>query len=148
MKKNKGFSLIELLVSIMIFSIVMVGVIAFNSRNTRVAIRSERNAQRVLLQERVLEEFKGELRSSAIPGAGFDSIWINADVGDSLYSLGSFDSTGAALDIAVKLEIREFVPDKSAPIAQSGNHLKINLISFDPDLRINDTIETLISRHD
>ena len=148
MKKNKGFSLIELLVSIMVFSIVMVGVIAFNSQNTRIAIRSERNAQRVLLQERVLEDFKGELRSSATAGAGFDSLWINSNIGDSLYALGSFDSTGGALGIAVKLEIKEFVPDKSAPIAQSGNHLKINLISFDPDLGINDTIETLISRHD
>jgi prepilin-type N-terminal cleavage/methylation domain-containing protein len=147
MKKNNGLSLIELIVSIMVFSIVMVGVIVFNTRNTKIVIRSERNAQRVLLQERVLEEFKGELRSAATSGAGFDSLWINANVGDSLYAL-TFDTAGTGEGIAVRLEVKEFVPDKSAPIAQSGNHLKINLICIDSDLGISDTIETIISRHD
>ena len=148
MKKSKGFTLIELLVSILIFSVVMVGVVMFSTRNTRVAIRSERNAQRILLEERAIEEFKGMLRSSSTPGAGFDSLWVNSTVGDSIYSLGVFDTLGQPEGIAVKLEVAEFVPSQAAPIAQSGNYLKVNVISHDSDLGINDTTIMLISRHD
>lgn len=144
-KEKKGMTLVELLVSIMIFSIVMVSVALFNFRNTRAAISSERNAQRTLLQEGVIEKFKGRLRSSPVPGEKFDSLWVYGNVGEVL-----IDTTDPNLGISARLEIDAFLPDSggSATMAQIGTRLRVRVISADPDLNINDTAMILISRHD
>jgi prepilin-type N-terminal cleavage/methylation domain-containing protein len=144
MKKNKGVTLIELIVSLIIFSIVMVSVVIFNSRNTQAAIRSERNAKRVLLQERVIEEFKGFLRSSPIPGARFDTIWNFYDVGDLL----RVDTANDIPTITTRLEIEGFEPDTDATLSQTGIYLRVGVISTDEDLNIEERTTILISRHD
>jgi prepilin-type N-terminal cleavage/methylation domain-containing protein len=143
MKKNKGVTLIELIVSLIIFSIVMVGVVVFNSRNTQVAIRSERRAKRVLLQEKAIEDFKGELRSSAIPGARFDSIWVNSSAGDLLLA-----DTDHVTGLTVRMEIDSFLPDTDVTLSQTGIFLKVGVISTDSFLNVEERTSIYISRHD
>jgi len=144
MKKNKGVTLIELMVSFLIFAIVIAGVAAFNVRNTKVVVRSERNARRTLLQESAIEEFKGWLKAASVPGSRFDGIWADSVVGDVLLS-----ETDPETSIGVRLEIDSFIPDKdSASVSDAGVCLQVRIISNDPDLNINDTTLTYISRHD
>ncbi|MBN1695410.1 type II secretion system protein [candidate division WOR-3 bacterium] len=143
MKKNKGVTLVELIVSLVIFSIVMVGIVVFNSRNTQATIRSERRAKRVLLQEKIIEDFKGELRSSPIPGARFDSIWINSSVGDLLLA-----DTDHVTGVTAKLEVDSFLPDTDVALSQTGIFLKVGVTSTDMMLNIEERTSIYISRHD
>jgi prepilin-type N-terminal cleavage/methylation domain-containing protein len=143
MKRKKGVTLVELLVTIVIFSVVMVGVVMFNAQNSRTIVKSERNARKVLLQERSVEEFKGWLRSSAVPGGRFDSLWNYSSVGQLLRA--DTDSVGG---ITARLVIAEFLPDSLAGIAQTGVYLRVNVITTDSRLNTTDTAIALISRHD
>ena len=146
MKKNKGVTLIELIVSMMIFGVVIAGVAAFNARNTKAAVRSERSAKRTLLQESAIEEFKGWLKAASVPGSRFDDVWAGGAVGDVLLS-----STDPETNIGVMLEIDSFIPNNDTnltSVSDAGVCLQVRVISSDPDLNINDTIITYISRHD
>jgi prepilin-type N-terminal cleavage/methylation domain-containing protein len=145
MKKKIGVTLIELIVSMVIFAIIIVGVALFNTSNTRATVRSERNAKRVLLQERTMEEFKGYLKSASVPGSRFDDIWLNYNVGDAL-PRGSM--TDSDIGMSVRLEIDSFIPNKAADVAAVGVQLQVRVISSDAELNINDTVLTYISRHD
>ena len=144
MKKNKGVTLIELIVSILIFSFVMLGVTIFSARNTKTAIKSERSAKRILLQETCIEEFKGWLKSSPIPGARFDTIWNNYDVDDSLHG----GTAEGIPEIMVRLEVDAFEPDTGMALSETGTYLRVRVISSDTDLGIVDITKILISRHD
>ncbi len=143
MKKNKGVTLIELMVSFLIFALVIAGVAAFNARNTKVVVRSERNAKRTLLQESSIEEFKGWLKAASVPGSRFDGFWAVGAVGTVLR-----DTTDSETNIGVRLEIDSFIPEQAANVSDVGVCLQVRVISNDPDLNINDTIITYISRHD
>jgi prepilin-type N-terminal cleavage/methylation domain-containing protein len=143
MMKNKGVSLIELIVSIVIFAIIIVSVVVFNTNNSRAVVKSERSAKRVLLQEKTIEEFKGYLKSASVPGSRFDGIWSDSAVGDILIS-----RTDSAVGVSVRLEIDSFIPDQSADVSDAGVRLRVRVISTDPYLHISDTNVTLISRHD
>ncbi len=143
MKEKKGVSLIELIVSIVIFGIIIVGVVVFNTSNTRAAVRSERSAKRVILQEKTIEEYRGWLKSASIPGSRFDDIWINRNVGDVL-TYSPPDATG----ISVRLVIESFIPDKSANVADAGVQLKVRVIAEDAILGTQDESIIYISRHD
>jgi prepilin-type N-terminal cleavage/methylation domain-containing protein len=143
MKKNKGVSLIELIVSIVIFGIVIVGVVLFNTSNSRAATRSERSAKRVLLQEKTIDEFRGFLKSAPTPGARFDDIWINRNVGDVIHS-----NIDPATGISVRLEIGSFIPDKSAPVTDASVRLEVRVIADDSRFHIQDENIIYISRHD
>lgn len=143
MKKNIGVTLIELIVSMVVFGVVIAGVAAFNARNTKVAVRSERNAQRTLLQERTIEEFKGWLKAASVPGSRFDGIWADSSVGDVLYA-DTDDATG----MIATLEIDSFIPADTCDVFDVGVCLQIRVISTDPDLNINETNIIYISRHD
>jgi prepilin-type N-terminal cleavage/methylation domain-containing protein len=145
MKKNRGVTLIELMVSMVIFAIVIVGVTVFNANNTRATVKSERNAKRVALQEKAIEEFKGYLKSASVPGSRFDDIWLNCGVGDTLPA-GVF--TDSAVDMSVRLEIDSFIPNDSADVSGVGVQLQVRVISTDAHLNISDTVLTFISRHD
>lgn len=143
MKARKGVTLIELIVSIVIFSIIVVGIAMFNSHNTHAAVRSERNAKRTLMKENVIEEFKGFLKSAPVAGQRFDSIWENYGVGHVLAN-----QTDAATGISVSLEIDSLVPDSNAAVTQTGIYLKVNVHATDPQLGIDEEAIMLISRHD
>jgi prepilin-type N-terminal cleavage/methylation domain-containing protein len=143
MKKNKGINLIELIVSMVIFAVVIAGVAVFNTTNTRTAVRSERHAKRVLLQDRTLEEFRGWLKSASVPGSRFDGIWADSSVGDVIG-----DTVDSVIGISIRLEIDSFIPDQSADVADAGVQLQVRVISTDADLNISDTTLTYISRHD
>jgi prepilin-type N-terminal cleavage/methylation domain-containing protein len=143
MKKNKGVTLIELVVSMVIFGAVIAGVAMFNARNTKAVIRSERNVKRTLLQESAIEEFKGWLKASSVPGSRFDGIWADNSAGDILFS-----KTDPETGIGVVLEIDSFIPSDTCNVSDVGVRLKINVISTDPDLNINETNVAFVSRHD
>jgi len=143
MKKKEGLSLIELIVSMVIFGLVIVGVILFNTSNTRAVVRSERNAKRILLQEKAIEEFKSYLKSYSVTDSRFDSIWSNNEIGDTLWK-----KEDDVEDIVVVLETDEFIPDQSADVSDVGVYLQVRVISTDEGLDINDTVLTYISRHD
>ena len=144
MKKNRGVTLIELMVSMVIFAVVIVGVTVFNATNTRAVVRSERNAKRAVMQERAIEDFKGYLKSASVPGSRFDDIWMNYSVGDTLP--GSITDSG--LGMSARLEIDSFIPNSAAAVSEVGVQLQVRVISTDADLNINDTVLTYISRHD
>jgi prepilin-type N-terminal cleavage/methylation domain-containing protein len=143
MKKKEGVSLIELIVSIVIFGVIIVGVIVFNTNNTRVTVRSERSAKRVLLQEKTIEEFRGWLKSASVPGSRFDGIWSDSAVGDILIA-----RTDPATGMSVKLEIMSFIPDQSAGVADAGVQLKVRVLAEDTRFGIQDESVIYISRHD
>ena len=142
MKKNKGLTLIELIVSIVIFGIVVLGISMFNSHNTKTAIRSERSAKRIVLQETAVEEFKGWLKAAPVPGQRFDSLWVNGAVGDTL-----FDTLQASPDISAALVIKSFEPSQANPVTETGIYLEVSVFSRDGLLGINEETEILISRH-
>ncbi len=144
MKEKKGVTLIELIVSIVIFGIIVAGVAMFSAQNTRAVIRSERSAKRTLLKERTIEEYKSWLKSASVPGSRFDTVWTGGAVGDTLRNVPDTVVAG----IAVRLEINSFIPDQTAGVSDAGVRLEVNVISTDSDLNINDTTVTLISRHD
>lgn len=143
MKEKKGVTLIELIVSIVIFSLLIVGIAMFNSQNTRAAVRSERNAKRVLMKENVIEDFKGFLKSAPVAGERFDDVWVGGNVGDVLLT-----RTDPATGISVSLEIESFIPDKSAAVTQTGVYLEISVHATDAQLGIDEETTMLISRHD
>jgi prepilin-type N-terminal cleavage/methylation domain-containing protein len=143
MKKNKGVTLIELIVSIVIFAAVITGIAVFNSNNTRAIIYSERSAKRAVLQEKTIEEFRGWLKSGSVPGSRFDTLWTYSSVGAVL-----FPRTDSTTGISVSLEIDSFIPDQATDVASAGVQLQIRVISTDTELNIYDTVITYVSRHD
>jgi prepilin-type N-terminal cleavage/methylation domain-containing protein len=145
MKRKEGVTLIELMVSMVIFAIVIVGTTMFNASNTRATVKSERNAKRVLLQEKTIEEFKGYLKSASVPGSRFDDIWVNGDVGDTLPGGIIIDS---AAGMSVRLEIDSFIPNSAADVSDVGVQLQVRVIADDENDDISDTVLTFISRHD
>jgi len=145
MKKNRGVTLIELIVSMVIFSIIIVSVTVFNANNSRATNKSERNARRVLLQEKAIEKFKGYLKSASVPGSRFDDIWVNQEVGDTLPE-GIFADSAAG--ISVRLEIDSFIPNSAVDVSDVGVQLQVRVISDDENYDISDTVLTYISRHD
>jgi prepilin-type N-terminal cleavage/methylation domain-containing protein len=143
MKKNKGVTLIELVVSMVIFGAVIAGVAMFNARNTKTVVRSERNAKRTILEESAIEEFKGWLKASSVPGSRFDGIWADSSAGDILFS-----KTDSKTGIGVVLEIDSFIPADTCDVFDVGVCLQVRVICNDPHLSISDTNITYISRHD
>ncbi|MEO0292707.1 MAG: type II secretion system protein [candidate division WOR-3 bacterium] len=138
---KRGFTLIELIVSILIFTIVMVGVVMFNAQNSRSITKSERDARKALLRERAIEEFKGWLKASPVAGERFDFIWNNLAIGDSIG--GAIDSgTG----IRVRLEVGSFYPEKEVNLGRPGVYLGVRTITSDPRSKV-DTQLVFISRH-
>lgn len=147
MKRNEGVTLIELMVSMVIFAIVIVGVTMFNASNSRATLKSERNAKRILLQEKAIEEFKGYLKSASVPGSRFDDIWVNGDLGDTLPDSDGI-LTDSAAGMSARLEIDGFIPDQTADVSDVGVQLRVRVISDDKNYDISDTVLTFISRHD
>jgi prepilin-type N-terminal cleavage/methylation domain-containing protein len=143
MKKNKGLSLIEIIVSIIIFGIAIVGIAMFNSSNTRTAVRSERNAKRIILQDNNIEDFKGWLKAAPVPGERFDDIWNNGEVGDTLFPRAEIPDLG----IAAALVLNDFIPTNATPVTDPGVYLEVSVFSTDDLLGINEETTILISRH-
>lgn len=143
MKGRKGVTLIELIVSIVIFSIIVVGIAMFNSHNTHAAVRSERNAKRTLMKENIVEEFKGSLKSAPVAGQRFDSIWENYGAGHVLAT-----EMDASTGISVSLEIDSLIPDSNAAVTKTGIYLAISVHEKDSVIGVDEKTTMLISRHD
>jgi prepilin-type N-terminal cleavage/methylation domain-containing protein len=143
MKKSQGLTLIELIVSMVIFGIVIIGVTIFNSHNSRAAVKSERRAKMMLLEEQAIEEFKGWLKSASVPGTRFDNIWADNSVGDVIWS-----KTDDAHDIDTRLEIEAFFPDQSNEASDVGVRLMVKVVSEDGHLDVTNENIIYISRHD
>ncbi len=84
---RKGFSLIEILIAMIIFSIVMVGVVTFFVANSSSMIKSEHRSRMAMVSEETFESFKGYLMEEPTTGnLMFDSLWSIANNGETLYT--------------------------------------------------------------
>jgi prepilin-type N-terminal cleavage/methylation domain-containing protein len=143
MKKCLGVTLIELIVSMVIFGVVIIGVAMFNSNNSRAVVNSERRAKMMLLEEQAIEEFKGYLKSASVPGSRFDNIWNGYEVGDSIWRM---EDTAAGINVV--FEVDSFVPGDAAAASDAGVRLEVKVISEDRHLDITNENVIYISRHD
>ncbi|MEA1912215.1 MAG: type II secretion system protein [candidate division WOR-3 bacterium] len=142
MKRKKGVSLIELIVSITIFAVAMTAIVMFSANNSRKEIRAERRAQKVMLQERTIEKFRSWLMQSPTPGLRFDDTWNNHSMGEVIYA-----DTDSIRNITTAIEIEEFIPNAAIDPSDFGARIKLMVVSNDHTLNTSDTIRTIISRH-
>lgn len=90
---KKGFSLIEILVAMTIFSIVMVSIVGFFVGNSASMVKSEHRSRIAVVSEKTFESFRGFLLQEYSPGnLMFDSLWGTANNGDTLFT--NIDSIG------------------------------------------------------
>ena len=142
MNLRRGFTLIELIVSILIFSLAMTGIVVFTAHNSRTSIESERKARSVILQESSLEELRRIMRHHSQPGRVFDSLWENFSAGHVVYT-----DTDASTGITCNIEIAQFIPDVTADPDDPGSRIRLRVITVDNDLNRFDTTRTIISKH-
>lgn len=146
MIKNKGFTLIELIVSILIFSIAMTGIVMFTASNNRRIIHSEERARLSVHGEKTFEGFRGMIMQETPVNPNqlvFDSIWETHGVGDTLYK--EVDTIkGMVITSSILLDSFEFSVD--SPI-ESGSRIRCLIISKDNFGDYEDSTFVLISRH-
>ncbi|MBN2543783.1 type II secretion system protein [bacterium] len=93
MKKDKGFTLIELIVAVLFFSIASASIALFYANNSRRIVDSERNARLEVAAEKAYETFKGNLMQRMYDPGGsysqlvFDSIWQTYNEGDLVFAV-------------------------------------------------------------
>ncbi|MCK4225600.1 type II secretion system protein [candidate division WOR-3 bacterium] len=144
MKKKKGFTLIELIVSVLIFSIAMTGIVMFSAMNSRSVSQSEKKARMAVQAEKAFEDLKAMVIRETPSGEEliFDSIWVNSTIGDTIYQ--TVDTIkGMILKSVILLDSFEFKEDN--PIA-SGSRVKVLLITHSSFGDV-DTSFITISRH-
>lgn len=91
MKRRKGFTLIELMISVLFFGLASAGIAIFYATNNSRIIRSEKSARMEVAVETAYEEFKGGLMRRMYEGGVysqlvFDSIWANHEKGDVIFT--------------------------------------------------------------
>ncbi|MCK4421520.1 type II secretion system protein [candidate division WOR-3 bacterium] len=140
MKKNSGFTFVELIVSILIFSITMTGVVLFSAHNNRSNLQSERKAQKAIIQEKTVEEFRNWLLQFS--ATRFDTIWNDHSTGDIIYA-----DTDAVKKVASTVVLKSFIPDSSISPSASGSRMEMLVISRDISLNTTDSFNIIISKH-
>lgn len=146
MNKYKGFTLVELIVSILIFTIAMTGIVMFSASNNRRIIHSEKRARLSVHGEKAFEDFRGRIMqvTPADPNRMvFDSIWDTNTAGDTLFK--DLDTIkGMVVESSILLTEFQFTED--SPIA-SGSRIKCLIISKDNFGDYVDSTFILLSRH-
>jgi len=117
MKKKKGFTLIELIVSLLIFGLASAGIAVFYASNSKRIMHSEKSARMEVAAERVYEGFKGVLMERMYDGPVysqlvFDSIWVTYDVGDTVFTSTDIIN-GLIFDSEIVLDSFEFDTSKT-----------------------------------
>ena len=145
MNKRKGFTLIELIVSILIFSIAMSGIVMFTASNNRRIIRSERRARLSVHGEKAFEAFRGLImqETGTENQMVFDSIWETKSAGDTVYQIAD---TVKNMIIKSLITIEEFEFKQDSPVA-SGSRIRFLLITKDNFGGSVDSTFVTISRH-
>jgi len=145
MKKKKGFTLIELIVSILIFSIAMTGIVMFSAMNSRSVSQSEKKARMAVEGEKAFEELRAMIMKETPSGGQlvFDIVWVTYSKGDTIYQ--TVDTTkGMITRSVVLLDSFEFKEDN--PIA-SGSRIKFLLITYNNLGNCIDSSFITIARH-
>lgn len=143
---KKGFTLVELIVSILIFSLAMTGIVMFSASNNRRIIRSEMRARLSVHGEKAFEDFRGMIMQETPTDPNrlvFDSIWETHSVDDTLYRI--VDTVkGMIITSAILLDSFEFFDDN--PIA-SGSRIRCLIVTKDNFGEYADSTIVLLSRH-
>ena len=146
MNKYKGFTFVELIVSILIFSLAMTGIVMFSASNNRRIIHSEKRARLSVHGEKAFEEFRGQIMQETPTDPDrlvFDSIWENHSAGDTLYK-DADTVKGMVIESSILLDEFQFTED--SPV-QSGSRIKCLIISKDNFGDYVDSSFVLLSRH-
>jgi prepilin-type N-terminal cleavage/methylation domain-containing protein len=143
---KRGFTLVELIVSILIFSLAMTGIVMFSASNNRRIIQSEKRARLSVHGEKSFEDFRGMIMQETPSDPNrlvFDSIWETHAVDDTLYK--DVDTVkGMVINSAIILDSFEFSED--SPIA-SGSRIRCIIITKDNFGDYADSTIVLLSRH-
>ncbi|MCK4420533.1 prepilin-type N-terminal cleavage/methylation domain-containing protein [candidate division WOR-3 bacterium] len=147
MSKNKGFSLVELISSMLIFSVAMTGIVLFSAHNSKSVVKSEREAQLSVQSEKGFEEFRGWMLQLQDATSGnrlmYDSIWETYSEGNIIYQC--IDTVkGRVVQNIMKIDSFEYKEDK--PYA-SGSRIWCLVITTDISGTRVDTSRVIISRH-
>lgn len=145
MNKNKGFTLIEVIVAMLVFSIAMTGIVLFTATNSRRVIKSERGAKMSVRTEAAFENVKGwVMEETGNPNElVFDSLWENADTGHVVF-VKSDTIKGMVINNRVEIDHFEFT--KNSPRA-SGSRIWFNIISEEAGSGKIDTTQIACARH-
>ncbi|HFD04702.1 MAG TPA: type II secretion system protein [Firmicutes bacterium] len=141
---RKGFSLVEILVAMVIFSIFMVGVATFFVGNSTSLVKSEHLSRMSVVSEQTFETFRGYLMQE--PSTGqlmFDSLWSIAANGDTLFS--KIDTVGAVQYISNVILLNKQFTDNS-PYAP-GSRLNCLIKTQNMQTGKIDSINVVYSRH-
>lgn len=117
MNKSKGFTLIELIVSITLFTIIMFGIAVFYASNSSRVSRSERAARMEVAGQRAYESFKSDLMERVYVNQKFsrlvfDSIWQDYEVNDVVFALTD-TINGMIYDTDIVIDSFEFDTTKA-----------------------------------
>lgn len=93
MKKNKGFTLIELIVAVLFFGVASASIAIFYANNSSRIVNSEKDARVEVVAEKTYEEFRGILMQRMYDPVGnftqlvFDSIWLGYNEGNVVFTV-------------------------------------------------------------
>lgn len=145
MSLKKGFTLIEVIASIVVFSIAMIGIVMFSASNSRSVVRSEREAKLSVIGEKAFESFKAWTMEETPTGDSlvFDRLWYKYSAGNLMYQTADTHKT-IAVRSRIYLEEREFQDD--SPVA-SGSRMRCMIVTREMNTSRADTSFIALSRH-
>ncbi len=121
MKKNKGFTLIELIVAILFFSIASASIAVFYATNSNRVVTSERDARTEVAAQKVYETFKGTLMQRMYDPGGnyeqlvFDSIWETFNEDDTVFKITD-NINGVLFNSSIIIDSFQFDRDKTGGV--------------------------------
>jgi prepilin-type N-terminal cleavage/methylation domain-containing protein len=157
MKIKKGFTLIELIVALLFFTLASASIAVFYASNSRRIISSERSARLEAVSGKVYETFKGDLMQRIYDPGGnyeklvFDTIWETFNPGDMIFS-SSDTINGVTFNSSIRIDSFHFDTTKAATKDEargysSGSRIWSTIETI--DLSNGDTIQmqTVFSHH-
>ena len=121
MKRNKGFTLIELIVAVLFFGVASASIAMFYANNSRKITDSEKKARMEVASQKAYETFKGNLMQRMYDPGGnfeklvFDSIWETFDQDDTIFSITD-DINGILFNSRIIIDSFQFDRDKTGGV--------------------------------
>jgi prepilin-type N-terminal cleavage/methylation domain-containing protein len=121
MKKNKGFTLIELIVAILFFGVASASIAVFYATNSNRVVTSERDARTEVAAQKAYETFKGTLMQRMYDPGGnyeqlvFDSIWETFNEGDIVFTITE-NVNGVVFNSSIIIDSFQFDRDKTGGV--------------------------------
>jgi len=157
MKKDKGFTLIELIVAVLFFGIASASIALFYANNSKSIVDSEKTARLEVAAGKAYETFKGNLMQRMYDSGGnyyqlvFDSIWVTYNTGNIIFAITE-TINGVPFNSDIVLDSFQFDKTKAATKNEaktfnSGSRIWVTVKTRSSSDGDSIQMQTVFSRH-